>query len=100
MLSALLTTFSASTSATAVSAKESVRLQPLWARHAAGRCEGSAAPSKNLHQLLRRNNFELSVSAVTRLLVGAPPAKLRHVTEPGPLHVLVSDFHHKFGPQR
>src|SRR5439155_15546481 len=27
------------------------------------------------------------------------PSKVRHVTETRSLHVLVSDFHHQFGPQ-
>src|ERR1700736_1192662 len=61
---------------------------------------GSAATGKNRHQLLWRNHFELSIGAVARLFVGAPPSKLRHVTEAGAQHVLVSDFDHKFGAQR
>ena len=59
-----------------------------------------AAGGEYLCQLLRRNHFELSIRAVARLLVGAPPAKLRHVTEARALHVLVGDFDHQLGPQR
>ena len=55
---------------------------------------------ENRHQLLRRHHFELGIGAVARLLVGAPPAKLRHVPEAGALHVLVGDFDHQLGPQR
>ncbi len=55
---------------------------------------------ENRHQLLRRNDFELGIGAVARLLVGAPSAKLRHVTEAAALHVLVGDFDHQLGPQR
>ena len=55
---------------------------------------------RKLRQLLRRNDFELGVRAVARLLVRAPPAKLRRVTEAAALHVLVSDFDHQFGTQR
>ena len=60
----------------------------------------SSRPREDLRQLLRRNHFELRVGAVARLLVGAPPAKLRHVAEARALHVLVSDLDHQLGPQR
>src|ERR1700724_793786 len=60
----------------------------------------SAATGKNRHQLLWRNHFELSIGAVARLFVCAPPSKLGHVTEAGALHMLVRDFDHKFGAQR
>src|SRR5258708_18717323 len=59
----------------------------------------SAAGRENLHQFLRGNNFELTVGAVARLLVGAPSAKMRGMTKPGALHVLVCDFNHKLGTQ-
>src|SRR6266571_4731035 len=61
---------------------------------------GSAAGGENLRQLLRRNDFELRIGAVARLLVRAPPSKMRQVTEARALHVLVSDFGHEFGSQR
>ena len=35
-----------------------------------------------------------------RLLVRAPPSKMRHVPEARALHVLVGDFDHQLGPQR
>ena len=40
-----------------------------------------ATVRKNLCQLLRRNDLELGISAVARLLVGSPSAKLRHMAE-------------------
>ena len=46
-----------------------------------GRLARLAAVGKNLCQFLRRNHFELRIGAVAGLLVGAPSAKLRHVTE-------------------
>src|SRR5581483_9737418 len=54
---------------------------------------------ENLCQLLRWDYFKLSIGAIARLLVGSPSAKLGHVTEPVPLHVLVGDFHYQFGAQ-
>src|SRR5258708_22761737 len=59
----------------------------------------SAAARENLHQFLRGNDLELTVGAVARLLVGAPSAKMRGMTKPGALHVLVSDFNHKLRAQ-
>src|SRR6202042_2032672 len=61
---------------------------------------GSAAGGKDRRQLLRRDDFELRIGAVAGLLVRAPPSKMRHVTEAGSLHVLVSDFDHELGSQR
>src|SRR5215472_14094206 len=61
---------------------------------------GSAAGGENRRQLLRGNDFELRIGAVARLLVCAPPSKMRHVTEAGALHVLVGHFDHEFGSQR
>ncbi len=55
--------------------------------------------AKNRHQFLRRNYFELSVGAVARFFVGAPPSKLGHVTEAGALHVFIGNFNYKFGAQ-
>jgi hypothetical protein len=52
----------------------------------------SATSGKNHRQLFWRDDFELVISAVARLLVGAPPAKLRCVTEAVALHVIVSNF--------
>src|SRR5215510_14983334 len=57
----------------------------------------SAAARKNCGQLFWWNDFELLICAVTRLLVRAPPAKLRRVTEAVALHVVVSDFDYEFG---
>ena len=54
---------------------------------------------KNRGQLLRRNNFELVIGAVARLLVCSPSAKLRDMTEAAALHVIVCDLYHQFGPQ-
>src|SRR5437870_2711 len=62
--------------------------------------ENSAAAGKDRHQLLRRNHFELGIRAVARLLIGAPPSKVRKVAEAGALHVFVGDFDHQLGPQR
>src|SRR6516225_10080874 len=61
---------------------------------------GSATGGENRRQLLRGNDFELRVGAVARLLVCAPPSKMRYVTEAGALHVLLGDFDHQFGSQR
>ena len=55
---------------------------------------------ENRGQFVRRNHFELGISAVARPLVRAPPSKMRHVPEAGALHVLISDFDHQLGPQR
>src|SRR4029077_8958253 len=60
----------------------------------------SAARRQHFPSFLARPHFELSVGAVTRLFVGAPASKLRHVPEAGPLHVLVGDFDHEVRPQR
>src|SRR5437762_13485789 len=60
---------------------------------------GSAAGGKDGQQFLRRDHFELRIRAVGWLLVGAPSSKMRHVTEPAALHVLVSDFDDHFGSQ-
>ena len=46
------------------------------------------------------NDFELVIRAVAWLLVRAPPAKLRCVTEAAALHVVVSDFDYQFRTQR
>src|ERR1700722_10722263 len=59
-----------------------------------------AAVGKDLFQFLRRNHFELRISAIARLLIGAPSAELRHVTESVSLHVLVRNLHYEFGSQR
>ena len=60
----------------------------------------STGAGENRGQLVRRNHFELGISAVGRFLVHTPPSKMRHVPEAGALHVLVSDFGHELGPQR
>ena len=54
----------------------------------------SATLRENRRQLLRRNHLKLRIRAVAGLLVLAPSAELRRMTEPVPLHVIVSDFHH------
>src|SRR6185369_3519386 len=59
----------------------------------------NSAP-ENLGQLLRRNDVELIVSAVGRLLVFAPSSKLRRVTKAAALHVIVSNFDHQLRAQR
>src|SRR5262245_55451215 len=56
----------------------------------------SAAGGENHRQLFGRNDFKLRIRTVARLLVRAPPAKLRCVTETPALHVIVSDFDYKF----
>src|ERR1700722_12312374 len=60
--------------------------------------EKSAASRENSHQLLRGNHFKLSVSAIARLLIEAPPSKLRHVAKTRALHVLVCDLDHQLWP--
>jgi hypothetical protein len=52
----------------------------------------SAIAGENRRQLFGWNEFELVIRAIARLLVHAPPAKLRGVTEATALHVVVSDF--------
>ncbi len=52
---------------------------------------------KNRSQLLRRDDFELGIGTVARLLVCSPPAKLRDMAKAASLHVVVSDFHYQFG---
>src|SRR5882762_8830841 len=61
---------------------------------------GLAPRRKNRRQFLRRNHFELVVSAVAGFFVRSPSAKLRCMTEAVSLHVVVSDFHDELGPQR
>ena len=58
------------------------------------------AAGKNLRQLLWRNNFELGVSAVAGIFIGAPSSKLGGMTEASALHMLIGNFHYQFGPQR
>src|SRR6202035_3355270 len=77
--------------------RSALRRLPRMTRERVWRASPTAG--ENRHQLLWRNNFELGIGAVARLLVRAPPSKLRHVTETGALHVFVSDFHHQFGTQ-
>ena len=55
---------------------------------------------ENRFELVRRDDLKLRVGAIARLLVGAPPSELRHVTEAGALHMLVRDFHNYLGPER
>src|SRR5215475_9243531 len=57
----------------------------------------SATVGENHRQLFGRDDFELGIRAVAWLLVRAPPAKLRCVTEAVALHMVVSDFDHQFG---
>ena len=59
----------------------------------------SMTGGKNRHQLLRQNYFELGIGAVARFFVDPPSSKLRRVTEPRALHVLISDLDHQFGSQ-
>ena len=60
----------------------------------------SAFDGEDLHQLLRRNHFELGIGTVARFLIRAPSAKLRHVAEAAALHVLVGHFDDQLRPQR
>src|SRR5207249_5846772 len=55
---------------------------------------------ENHRQLFWRNDFELVIGAVAWLLVRAPPAKLRRVTEAVALHVVISDFDDQLGTER
>lgn len=49
---------------------------------------------------MRWHDFELSVGAIARPLVGAPSPESRHMAEAIALHVLVSNFDDKLGPER
>ena len=60
----------------------------------------SASASKDLRELVRRDDFELGVRAVGRALVGAPPAEVRGVTKTAALHVVVSHLDHQLRSQR
>src|SRR5260370_2061397 len=60
----------------------------------------SSTPRKDRTQFVRRYDFKLVISALARLLVVAPPSKMRHVPEASTLHVLISDLGHQLGPQR
>src|SRR4051812_20583508 len=51
-------------------------------------------------QLLRCDDLELREGAVARLLVGAPPSKLRGVPETTALHVVVGNLDHQLRTQR
>src|SRR5438067_11382307 len=59
-----------------------------------------AAGRKNCRQFLRRNYFELGIRAISRLLVGAPSAKLRSVAKSASLHMVIGDFDNQFRSQR
>src|SRR5215472_14419596 len=59
-----------------------------------------APPGKDLSQFLRRNNFQLRIRAVLRLLVGAPAAELRGVAEAVSLHMVIRNFNYQFRTQR
>src|SRR5262245_17810888 len=51
-------------------------------------------------ELVRRDDFELRVGAVGRLLVGAPAPEVRDVAEARALHVIVRDLDDELGTQR
>lgn len=55
---------------------------------------------KNLFQFLRRNHFELCIGAVGWFFIAPPSSELCGMTKAAALHVVVSDFHYKFGSQR
>ena len=63
------------------------------------RFAGLAPMRENRCQLLWRHDFELSISAVGRLFVGAPSAELCDVAKAASLHVIIRDLHHQFGSQ-
>jgi hypothetical protein len=71
-----------------------IRIEEAEVRSAQSRL---AASGENRGQFMRRNNFELGISAVARLLVVAPSSEMRHVPEAGALHMLVRDFDNQFG---
>ena len=69
-------------------------------RKAPDSCSRSDVAGEDRFQLVRRDDFELRVGAIARLLVGAPSPELRHMAEAGALHVLVCDFDYQFGSER
>jgi len=60
----------------------------------------SATRCEDVRKLVRRYDLELRVGAIARLLVGAPPSKLRGVTKAAALHVVVSHLDHQIGAKR
>src|SRR6476660_267168 len=59
------------------------------------------APAReNRLQFFGRDHFELIVGAIPWLLVGAPSAKLRGVTESIALHMIIRNFDHQLRTQR
>jgi len=48
---------------------------------------------------MRWDDFELRIRAVFRLLIRSPSPKMRSMSKPISLHVLVSDFNHELGAQ-
>ena len=54
----------------------------------------SSVLGKDRLQFFRWHHFQLFISAIRRLLIPAPAAKLRHVAKAAILHVLVGDFRH------
>ena len=60
-----------------------------------GEVADSKTVGKNRCQLLRGNDFELRIGAVTWLLVPSPSAKLGRMTEAVALHVVVSDLQYQ-----
>src|SRR5690349_22734068 len=56
--------------------------------------------TKDLLELLRRNDFELRKGAVARTLVRSPTPELRRVSKPSALHVVVRDFDDQLRPKR
>src|SRR4051794_17164388 len=62
--------------------------------------DDSAPGRENARELVRRNHLELRVRAIGRLLVRAPPAKLRGVPKACILHVIVRDLYDQLGTER
>jgi hypothetical protein len=60
----------------------------------------SAAGREYRGQLLRRDNLQLRVGAVSWLFVRSPPSELGYMTKAAALHVIVRDLHHKLGSHR
>src|SRR5512138_1787665 len=64
------------------------------------RAKELASGRENLFELVRRDDFELFESAITRPLVGAPAAELGSVAKAIALHVIVGNLNNELRTQR
>src|SRR5262245_44421475 len=69
---------------------------PLLTRRGINRGPSLSPLPKNFREFIRRNNLELFVGAIRGLLVCSPSSKVRGMTKPASLHMIVFDFGDQF----